>query len=71
MIVKFKKLHPNVTLPIAASEGAGAYDVTCTSVDHDVMSGKVTYGLGFAVEIPPGYRMMIQPRSGLTKTKWV
>ena len=34
-------------------------------------NNKVKYGLGFATEIPEGYRGVIVPRSNLTKHFWV
>jgi dUTP pyrophosphatase len=68
--VKFKKLNADTKLPVKGSLDAACYDVYATSVKSEY-GGKVTYGLGFATEIPYGWRGVIVPRSNLTKHKWV
>lgn len=68
--VKFKKLHVDTKLPVKGSLDAACYDVYATSVKPEY-GGKVTYGLGFATEIPHGWKGIIVPRSNLTKHKWV
>jgi len=70
MQVKFKKLHANAQLPVKGSEHAACFDVYATSVTAEY-GGKVTYGLGFATEIPVGYMGILVPRSNITKHKWV
>jgi dUTP pyrophosphatase len=67
--VKFKKLHVDAKLPVKGSEHAACYDVYATSVKSED-AGIVTYGLGFATEIPEGWKGIIVPRSNLTKHKW-
>lgn len=70
MKVKFKKLKENAKLPTRGSEEAGAYDVYATSIEF-IGRDTFSYGLGFAVEIPKGYRLMIVPRSSFTKTNYL
>lgn len=67
--VKFKKLHPNATIPIKATSGAGALDVTCTEIIYE--EGYVRCLVGFSTEIPDGYRIICAPRSSISKTGWV
>jgi dUTP pyrophosphatase len=70
MKVKFKKLKENAKLPTKGSVEAGAYDVYATSIEY-IGRDTFSYGLGFAVEIPNGYRLMIVPRSSFTKTNYL
>lgn len=67
--VKFKKLHADVKLPVKGSEHAACYDVYAHSSERNY-DGVVTYKLGFATEIPEGWKAVITPRSNLTKHKW-
>jgi len=69
MKVKFKKLHADVKLPVKGSPDAACYDVYAHSFICKG-DGMVTYNLGFALEIPKGYKGVIIPRSNLTKHKW-
>lgn len=68
--VKFKKLHADAKLPIKGSLHAACYDVYAHSVERDY-EGLITYGLGFATEIPEGYMAVVVPRSNLSKHKWI
>ena len=70
MIVKFKKLHPNAVIPKQATELAGGWDVTCTEIVQE-SSDFVICKLGFALEIPAGYKVTLVPRSSFTKYKWI
>jgi dUTP pyrophosphatase len=67
--VKFKKLHDNVKLPVKGSLDAACFDVYAHSKTF-IGSDKIKYGLGFATEIPIGYRGVIIPRSNLVKHNW-
>jgi len=67
--VKFRKIHADAKLPVKGSEHAACYDVYATSIKSEY-TGIVTYGLGFATEIPEGWKAIIVPRSNLTKHKW-
>ena len=70
MKVKIKKLHPNAVIPKQATELAGGWDVTCTEILQE-SSDFVICKLGFALQLPIGYRVILVPRSSFTKTKWV
>lgn len=67
MIVKFKKLNDNAVIPTQGTALAGGWDVTATDMEL-LTDGRVVYRLGFALEIPDGYRLRISPRSSFTKT---
>lgn len=67
--VKFKKLNASTKLPIRGSLYAACYDVYANSITFK--NGKAIYGLGFATEIPQGYRGVIVPRSNLSKHPWI
>jgi dUTP pyrophosphatase len=69
MKVKFKKLHQNAIIPKQATTGAGAMDVTCTEIIQE--DGYVCCKVGFATEIPVGYRVICAARSSITKTGWI
>ena len=68
--VKIKKLSPLFKLPEQATEFAGGWDVIATEIEQ-VSDDLVICKLGFALEIPFGYKLTLVPRSSLTKTKWV
>jgi deoxyuridine 5'-triphosphate nucleotidohydrolase len=70
LTVKIKKLHADVKLPIKGSSHAACYDVYAHSVSN-MNDGKIKVGLGFATEIPVGWKGIIVPRSNLTKYTWV
>lgn len=70
MKIKLKKLHPDAVIPKQATELAGGWDVTVTEIiqtEKDFVICK----LGFALELPKGYKLTLVPRSSLTKTKWI
>lgn len=70
--VKFKKLHEGVQLPYKGSVDAACFDVYAHSISYnDNFPRKAFVGLGFATEIPKGYRGVIVPRSNLTKHYWM
>lgn len=70
MQIKFKKLHPDAKLPQKATVNAGGWDVTCTEIIEQI-DGSVVCKLGWAAEIPVGYRLILVPRSSFTKYKWL
>lgn len=70
MKIKFKKLHRNALIPKQASEFAGGWDVTATEIIQEA-DDFVICKLGFALELPIGYKLTLVPRSSLTKTKWI
>lgn len=70
MEIKIKKLVPVASIPERATEFAGGWDVKATDLEF-VYSDLVIYKLGFALELPPGYKVTIVPRSSITKTGWI
>ena len=70
MNIKFQKLHESAVIPVSITAAAGGMDVTCTSIEKKANDFYVAK-LGFATEIPEGYRFIIVPRSSLTGTHWV
>ena len=68
--VKFKKLHKNAKIPKRADELCGGWDVTCTEINQ-ISSDVVICKLGFALEIPAGYKLTLVPRSSFTRYKWI
>ena len=69
LLVKFKKLNASSKLPVKGSLEAACFDVYANSITFK--NGKAVYGLGFATEIPKGYRGVLVPRSNLSKHPWI
>lgn len=67
--IKFKKTASSVKLPIKGSTHAACWDVYANSITFQ--NNKMIIGLGFATEIPEGYKGIIIPRSNLVKHHWV
>lgn len=70
MRIRFRKLTPKAVKPTRGSRSSAAYDLTATSVEHDVVNGMVVFTVhtGIAVEIPEGYYGDVRPRSSVYKT---
>lgn len=68
--VKFKRLNENAKLPMYATKGAACADVVATEIINKD-SYNVTVKLGFATEIPEGYKGVVVPRSSFTQKGWV
>lgn len=66
MQVKFKKLHPDASVPRKAHPSDAGFDLVATSCVFDEY-GCATYGTGIAVEIPKGYVGLVFPRSSINK----
>lgn len=67
---KLKRLHENAVIPAKVHSTDSAYDLVATSmigVDTGEY-GYLEYGIGWAMEIQPGYVGLIYPRSSLSKT---
>lgn len=62
--------HPDAKLPTYSTDGAAAMDVY-SPIDFTVNPGETKIiPLGFKVNIPHGYALLVQPRSGMSaKTK--
>jgi len=70
MKVKFKKLHKDAKIPQRADELCGGWDVTVTEIKQ-FSEDFVICKLGFALEIPAGYKLTLVPRSSFTRYKWI
>ena len=68
--INFKKIHEHAKLPTKGSLDAACFDVYAASVKIE-RPNKMIVGLGFATEIPSGYKGIVIPRSGLSKMNWV
>ncbi len=66
-MLKVKKLNIDAHLPEYATEGSAGMDFKALH-NYDIYPGDnpVAVQTGIAVELPPGYEMRIQPRSGLS-----
>ena len=71
MIINFKKLYINSELPRKGSEEAACYDVIAHSIEFDYINDLVKVSLGFATELPRGYKACIVPRSSLSKFPFI
>lgn len=70
MNVKIKKLDEHAVTPIKTSDFAAGMDVTASSIEKISDDFVICY-LGFALQPPINYKVMIVPRSSITKTNWV
>ena len=61
--VLVKRLSPMAKLPVKGSSEAACFDLTVAHAEVDSRGWSVHTGL--AVALPPGYAMLIYPRSGL------
>jgi dUTP pyrophosphatase len=67
MLVKVKRLYPNVNLPAYATEGAACFDLEAYVPDDVLLveQGRpVVVDTGLAFAVPKGYVMKIYSRSG-------
>ncbi len=64
-IVKLLQLNEKAEMPEYKSEGAACMDVV--AVSEKLTLHYVEYGLGFAVEVPKGYEIIIRPRSSISE----
>lgn len=68
--VKIKKLHPDAVIPHFATPGSACVDVVATKVNY-LDDNRVVVYLGFALEIPVGYKVCLAPRSSFTQKGWI
>lgn len=63
--IGFKKLHPDAIAPKMQREGDAAFDLY--SVEDRLIAAGTTVSIdcGIACEIPSGYKLMVNGRSGL------
>lgn len=71
MQVKIQKLHPDAKLPEIGSAGAACVDLIATNIIISDDNTEAIVHLGFATEIPVGYKAVIVPRSSFTLKGWV
>lgn len=65
--VKIKFIGSDRHFPKKSHETDACYDVIATS-KHDYGDGRIEYGFGFALQIPPDTQLDIRPRSSIHKT---
>jgi dUTP pyrophosphatase len=66
MLVKIKKLDPEVFVPQYATRGSAGFDLAA-SHDMIIESGETRLiKTGLAIIVPDGFEMQIRPRSGLS-----
>jgi dUTP pyrophosphatase len=65
--IKIKLLHPDAQIPIRFNETDACYDVFATS-RNICGDGRIIYGLGFSMELPPNTQLDCRPRSSIHKT---
>ena len=69
MKIKIKLERTNSKIPIKASAKAACYDVYASEIMGS--DGFSTVKLGFSATPPPGYKIVLVPRSGISKTRWL
>lgn len=71
MTLKFKRIHPDATLPSYAHPGDAGMDVR--SVDDIVIApgSRALVHTGLVMMLPAGYEAQVRPRSGLALKKGV
>lgn len=62
--VKIRKVHPDAVIPTYAHPGDAGMDVT--AVERIVNDDYIEYDTGLQFELPPGYVMLIFPRSSIS-----
>lgn len=65
IVVKLKKLSPDVPDPVYSTDGAAGCDVCSNVTDVSWPGGRKLFATGLCMEIPDGYECQIRPRSGL------
>jgi len=63
--VKIKKLKENAVIPDYTHEGDAGMDVV--AINKRVTDKFIEYGTGLSFEVPPGYVMLVFPRSSVSK----
>lgn len=71
--LKVKRLHPDASLPVYATDGAACFDIhalitkegVTLPLHQDIWPGKSrVIHTGLAFEVPPGWALMVYSRSG-------
>ena len=66
MFIPIKYFSPLAEMPKKAHETDACWDVKATS-RKDYGDGRIEYGLGFGIDLPPGMRLDLRPRSSVHK----
>ena len=65
MTVKFRRIHPDASLPSYAHEGDAGMDVRSVE-DLEIAPGaRALVHTGLVMMLPPGWEAQVRPRSGL------
>lgn len=69
VIVRVKRLHEGVPLPVRATEHASGFDIHAWLPDGPLEVGQfpVPIPTGLAIEVPLGFDAQVRPRSGLAR----
>jgi len=67
MMIKIKLLRPDAKVPHKIIDTDACYDVWAIS-RFDYEDGRIEYGLGFSLELPPNTQLDLRPRSSIHKT---
>lgn len=70
MFVKVKKVKEGAQLPQKATAGSAAFDIIAAEVIK-VNDDYVICKTGLILQFPENYRLVIVPRSNITKTNWI
>jgi len=63
--MRIKPIHPNFTLPIKSTQGAGAFDIYMPEPGACFGDTPTAVPLGFAARVPENHVALIFPRSGV------
>ena len=65
MTLKFKRIHPEATLPAYAHEGDAGMDVRSVEELEILPGARALVHTGLVMMLPPGWEAQVRPRSGL------
>jgi len=65
MTIRFKRIHPDATLPAYAHADDAGMDVRSVDSLEIPVGGRALVHTGLVMALPPGYEAQIRPRSGL------
>ncbi len=65
--LKIELVHPNAKIPIKATPTAACWDVFAADIKREADDFYIV-DLGFKLQPPPGYKVILVPRSSITKT---
>lgn len=68
--IKIKLIHPNAKIPTKGTGHSGAWDVYAAEIKR-IRQDWYEVDLGFSLEFPSNYRLMLQPRSSITNSNLI